>query len=330
MQQARTTDPAWRGLWMLAVPVLPVLVALGVVEWIGVPRISPAVSEASAILAFQDAAGRLAFAGAVVVHTIVCTAAILYFAVQIVRFAGPCRTAIALAVAALSVGMVAAMAGLAFVEPRLAIYDYTFYRIVELLAQSPVAGDLLGARGNLSVLAVCVLYPSALGIVAVLTAAGAGVAATRQLGDLRGADGHARLVQRAHVLLHSFYALSAVLATSTLAAALFFRLPIHALELAETTESLHTALTAYLSGLGTFWAAVYTLTLFAAFAAPAARIYLHVHTLVAGEGAGMTVAAWLRAQGLKLSLGDNIKNALVLIAPLLVGPLGDLVGLLPR
>mgnify|MGYP006429580393 CR=1 FL=1 len=314
---------------MLAVPVLPVMTALGVVEWIGVPRISPAVAGTEAILAFQDAAGRLAFAGAVVVHTVVCLAAILYFAVQIARFAGAGRAAVALAVAALSVGMVAAMAALAFVEPRLAIYDYTFYRIVDLLAQSPVAGDLLGADA-LTVLAVCVLYPSALGIVAVLTAAGAGVAATRQLGDLRAAGGHARLVERVHVLLHCFYALSAVLVTSTLAAALFFRLPLHALEVVDKTQTLHTALNHYLSGLGTFWAAVYTLTLFAAFAAPAARIYMHVHTVVAGEGAGMTVAAWLRAQGLKLSLGENIKNALVLIAPLLVGPLGDVVGLLPR
>ena len=329
MQQLRS-EPVWSGLWMLAVPVLPVMVALGVVEWIGAPRISPSASGAPAILAFQDGAGRLAFAGAVVVHTIVCIAAILYFAVQIARFAGPGRAAIALAVATLSVGMVTAMAALAFVEPRLAIYDYTFYRIVELLARSPVAADLLGADRNLSVLAMCVLYPSALGILAVLTAAGAGVAATRQLGDLRAADGHARLVQRVHVLLHSFYALSAVLVTSTLAAALFFRLPLHALELAETTKSLHTALSHYLSGLGTFWAAVYTLTLFAAFAAPAARIYLHMHTVVAGAGAGMSVADWLRAQGLKLSLGENIKNALVLIAPLLVGPLGDVVGLLPR
>ncbi|MFP3422301.1 hypothetical protein R0K19_23305, partial [Bacillus sp. SIMBA_161] len=88
-------------------------------------------------------------------------------------------------------------------------------------------------------------------------------------------------------------------------------------------EGLRPALASYLTGLGTFWAAVYTLTLFAAFAAPAARIYLHVQTMVAGDDAGMTVADWLRAQGMNLSLGETVKNALVLIAPLLVGPLGD-------
>ena len=118
--------------------------------------------------------------------------------------------------------------------------------------------------------------------------------------------------------------------TSTLAAALFFRLPLHALQKAEATAGLHTALSSYLAGLGTFWAAVYTLTLVAAFAGPAARIYLHLQTVVAGDGAGLTVADWLRDKGLVFSLAENVKNALVLIAPLLVGPLGDVVGLLPR
>jgi hypothetical protein len=313
---------------MLLLPVLPVLVALGVVEWVGVPEISAAVAGTADILAFQDAAGRLAFAAAVVVHTIVCIAAILYFAVQIARFAGPRRKAVALAVAGLSLATVATMVALAFVEPHLAIYRYTFYQIAELLAGSPVAGNLLG--DGLSLLAVCVLYPSALGIVAVLAAAGAGIAATAELGDMRDQAGHARLVQRVHVLLHCFYALSAVLVTSTLAAALFFRLPLHALHKQDATEGLHTALTSYLSGLGTFWAAVYTLTLFAAFAAPAARIYLHLQSVASGDGAGMTVADWLRQKGLTFSLAENIKNALVLIAPLLVGPLGDVVGLLPK
>ena len=330
MQLARTSEPAGSGLWMLLLPVLPVLVALGVVEWVGVPEISAAVAGTADILAFQDAAGRLAFAAAVVVHTIVCIAAILYFAVQIARFAGPRRKAVALAVAGLSLATVATMVALAFVEPHLAIYRYTFYQIAELLAGSPVAGNLLGDGGSLSLLAVCVLYPSALGIVAVLAAAGAGVAATAELGDLRDQAGHARLVQRVHVLLHCFYALSAVLVTSTLAAALFFRLPLHALHKEDATEGLHTALSSYLSGLGTFWAAVYTLTLFAAFAAPAARIYLHLQSVASGDGTGMTVADWLRQKGLTFSLAENIKNALVLIAPLLVGPLGDVVGLLPK
>ena len=329
MAQARSA-PASDGLWMLLLPVLPVLVAVGVVEWVGVPEISPAISGSKQMLAFQDAAGRLAFAAAVVAHTLICLAAILYFAVQIARFAGPRRAAVGLAVAGLALATVAAMVALAFVEPHLAIYRYTFYQIADLLAGSPVAGDLLGDGTTLSVLAVCVLYPSALGIVAVLAAAGAGVAATSQLGDLRDQAGHARLVARVHVLLHCFYALSAVLVTSTLAAALFFRLPLHALHKAEATAGLHTALSSYLAGLGTFWAAVYTLTLVAAFSAPAGRIYLHLQTVASGDGAGLTVAAWLREKGLTFSLAENIKNALVLIAPLLVGPLGDVVGLLPK
>jgi hypothetical protein len=313
---------------MLVLPVVPVLVAVGVVEWVGVPKISQAIAGTEAILAFQDAAGRLAFAAAVVVHTIVCIAAILYFAVQIARFAGPRRTAVALTVAGLSLATVATMVALALIMPPLAIYNYTFYQIADLLAGSPVAGNLLG--DGLSVLAVCVLYPSALGIVAVLAATGAGVAATADLGDLRDQAGHARLIKRVHVLLHCFYVLSTVLVTSTLAAALFFRLPLHALHKVEETKGLHTALSSYLSGLGTFWAAVYTLTLFAAFAAPAARIYLHLQSVASGDGASMTVADWLRQKGLTFSLAENIKNALVLIAPLLVGPLGDVVGLLPK
>lgn len=323
-------EPGWAGLWTIGVPVLPVLVALAVVQWIGVPKIAVAPSGAIDLLAFQDAAGRLAFAAVVVVHTVVCIAATLYFAVQIARFAGAWRGPIAVATVTSAVAVVAAIIGLAFVEPKLAIYRYTYFEIADLLAGSPVAAGLLGSHAGVPVLAVAVLYPSALGIAAVLAASGVGAAATLALGDLRDSEGHARLVERAHVLLHSFYALSAVLVTSTLAAALFFRLPMHALERAETMEGLRPALGSYLNGLGTFWAAVYTLTLFAAFAAPAARLYLHVQTVASGDGAGMTVADWLRARGLKLSLGENIKNALVLFAPLLVGPLGDMVGLLPR
>ena len=161
-------------------------------------------------------------------------------------------------------------------------------------------------------------------------ASGVAYAASRQLEANHQKDGTQQFTARVKLLLHCFYVLSGVLVTSTLTALLFFHLPVTALSAIPGTNGLSADAASFASALGTFWGAIYSLTLFAVFVGPAAKIYVHVRTVLVGDEHGKSVADWLREHGLALSLAEGIKNVLVLVAPLLVGPVGDLVGLLAR
>lgn len=309
----------------MLLPAIPVLLALVYLEWIGFPAPGAASGSVPASDAgvLQHGRDRLLFAAAAAIHTALCLAAIVYFAVQLIRWGGARRRMIAVTALVIAAGVLAAMVGLGLIDHPPAVYTYTYYQIAALLRPYAAAGDLLGTHWGIPVLALCVLLPTALGVIAVVTASGAATAVIRTLHDAPG-DGGPSFREGANALLHCLYVLSGVLVTSTTAAFLFFYLPAGLASAGAKPGPLGAAVTAYAGGIGTFWAAIYTLTLFAVFAGPFAVLYAQVQKIVAGEEKGMTVAEWLTGQGVKLTLGENVKHVIVLIAPLLVGPLGDI------
>lgn len=315
----------------MALPVLPVLLALAVLEWTGVPDLpvpaADGAGERVASASLRHGSDRLLFAAAASIHTFVCVSAMIYFAMQIIRIGGPDRRAVTVTAIVVAAGVLAMMVALGFLDPPLAAYRYTYFRIEALLGSFDAARDLVGAGSGLPTLAVCVLYPSALGVVAVVLASAVACAASARIRNSAASGAPGELAAYVRILLHCFYVLSGVLVTSTATALLFFRLPFALSSGAAQGDAFAAALAAYASGLGTFWAAIYTLTLFAVFAGPAAVLYARVQTIVDGEGKGTTVAEWLKGNGVAVSLGESIKNLLVLIAPLLVGPIGELAGL---
>lgn len=332
----------------MLLPVLPVVLAVVLLQWLQMPW--PALPQEAvapeAVAALRHGSARLLFAAAVAIHTVVCMGAVVYFASTIVRFGGATThasdasgsgaRAIGVMVVAVSGGVIGAMAALGFIDPPLGVYRYTYFSIEGLLRLSPVSRDLIDGAG-LPALALAVLYPSALGVIAVVMASGAACAVLRRIGATCETSPTSepdawteRFVRHGRVLLHCFYVLSAVLVTSAIAALLFFHLPVGLLSTAPEHQAIVNAVSAHASGLATFWGMIYTLTLFAVFVGPLGVIYARTHEILEGQAAGTTLAAWLKDRGFGVSLGGGLKNLFVLIAPLLVGPFGELLKLLGR
>jgi hypothetical protein len=315
---------AW--LWPIIVPVAPVLFAIALMEVVSGPAI-PALTEtaAGADAVLKHSGARLVFAAAVAVHTAVCIAAMVYFAAQMRRMGNAGSYKAALAVLAFSLFVLGAMVLFAHVEPRLTIYRLTFFEIDRVLRASSLASDLAGAGppGSFSPLAVAVLFPSGLGIVSVVLAAGVCAVVLCRHRPAKG-DASKELFQESfETLLRCFYALSAVLVTSTVAAMLFFQLGT---DVVAGPKGIRDAFAAYASGLATFWGAIYTATLFSAFVTPMALLCFRARSH-ASENSGKRLPLfgdWLADYGLDTKIAANLKNIMALLAPLLVWPIGQL------
>lgn len=160
-------------------------------------------------------------------------------------------------------------------------------------------------------------------------ASGVACASLRCIGTVEnGVHWAERPRSHARLLLHCFYALSAVLVTSTITVSLFLRLPLSLL--AADDSALYTALTEYTTALITFWGAVYMLTLFSVFAVPVAVIYNRIYDHIIAEDRDLneSVSEWLKRHGIEFSVGRNIMNIFTLIAPLLAGPFMEFVKVL--
>jgi len=316
--------PFW--LWPVLVPVLPVVFALGILEWVGMPslQLTEQAVATDAAAALRHGAARLLFGAAVAVHTAACAGAVVYFTMGLVRVGGRDLRWIMRMVVAVAAAVIVTMAVLGLLDPPLSVYQYTYYLIANLLTLSAAGADLLGTIGGVPILGMCVLFPTALGVVAVVMASGVACGVLRRVGPNGDPQWTARLVEYTRVLLHCFYLLSAMLVTSSAAASLFFRLPLGLVSTASDHEAVLAALSGYAGTLSAFWGAIFTVTLFAAFVGPVAVLYARARIAVAGVDGGITVAAWLKEQGIGVSFTDNVKNLFVLLAPFLVGPLGEL------
>lgn len=125
---------------------------------------------------------------------------------------------------------------------------------------------------------------------------------------------------RIKLLQKSLYLPSLVLVTSTVTIFHFSSLPLDLL----TDQSLKTALTNLTIGLTAFWGGMFTATLFATFA-PAAMLLLR-HTRAHQNGPAMPsdFGLWLY-ESVFVSIKKQVMNALMMIAPMLVGPLSSLL-----
>lgn len=125
---------------------------------------------------------------------------------------------------------------------------------------------------------------------------------------------------RVNILQKSFYLLSLVLVTSTVAIFLFTSLPLDLL----TDNTLKAALSKFINGITAFWGGLFTATLFATFA-PAVFLFIG-HTLDHQKGptkpAGL--GEWLH-ESVFVSIKKQATNVLMMIAPMFVGPLGSLL-----
>lgn len=315
-------------VWPVAVPALPFLLAIGLVQFIGTPFESkelPALAN-DQTAAMRHAADRINYVSAVALHTGICLGAIFYFFMVLRRILTTGWVALCLMMA-LTAGSVIALLFLATkADWAVVLYQVSYANIDLILRQSALALYLTGngPPGEMSRLAMAVLFPSALGIVSVVLGAGVTCTALRQVRTATKEDWAAAFGVNMRILFRCFYALSAVLVTSTVTALLFFRLPSGLVPVKPAFVDFTVALSTYTGSVATFWGAIYTLTLLAVFAAPVAILYVgarhHVETLDPKP----ELRDWLREHGLDTSVGQSLKNMVVVLAPLLVGPLGDI------
>lgn len=125
---------------------------------------------------------------------------------------------------------------------------------------------------------------------------------------------------RVKILQKSFYLLSLVLVTSTVTILLFTSLPLDLLA-DSTTKS---AFNKYINGITSFWGGLFTATLFATFM-PAVFLFIR-HTLNHKKGlrTPSDLGVWLH-ESVFVSIKKQTVNVLMVTAPMLVSPLGNLL-----
>lgn len=323
------TSTEFRGYWPILLPVLPALFAVALMEFIGVPAVVSALKTGnwavSAVGAMYHTADRINYGSAVAIHTGVCVGAALYFAVMLHRIVTIGRARLFVTMALMVVGVVALMLLLAQVDPKLAVYKMSYFYIEEMLSQSGAATDLTEKTlFGVPRLVWAALYPSAIGIVCVVMSSGVAYAVLHRIG-LPSADGWAGAFRaNIGILYRCFYALSAVLVTSTAAALLFYRIPTGLLPAKGEFADVAAALSVYAASAGTFWGAIYTLILLSVFAGPFAVLFVRARRHVLAQPEAPDLRDWLREHGVDTTVAQTLKNVAVMLAPLLVGPLGDI------
>jgi hypothetical protein len=317
-------------LWPVAAPVAPVLFAVAALQFLGAPDLPKdeiaKVMGQSGATALRHSGDRLAYVASVCVHTGVCLATAFYFVIMLHRLAIDGRRQAVAALTAIAGTTLVLMIVLSWIDPPLTVYALSYFNIDAVLRASALAADLTGEGppGALSPLAVAVLFPSALGIIDVALAAGVVCLLLRRIGPPHADGWEMRFQTNIRPLFRSFYGLGAVLVTSTATELFFFRLPVGLVN-PQASGDVGAALGTYASAVATFWGAVYTLTLFAVFACPLAILYARARRHVEADGdTEPDLGTWLAEHGFDSTLAQNLKNLLVMLAPLLIGPLGEL------
>jgi|GEM_PF-4603324 len=319
----------YRNLWLVFPPIIPILGALIILEFISSPNwvlslYIEAVSDHNKILFIEDGLGLLPHMGGMLIYSIVtyfhffiCLGCVIYCWVRIREAREFSKKPVASTVCMMILLVVGALTGLS--GSGLAVYQLTFFNFSTLLCHSPALNNLCEPYlWGVSKLALLVCIPAISGIVAVLSASGVAIVAVSDIPEENEATWRQLFSQRVHNLQECFYVLSVVLVTSTLSAAIFFHLPI---ELIEQKNAVRETLGVYTKGLSMFWGGIYTLTLMAVFLVPAlllwhrARVYAHKFHAV---DSSKQFRDWLSTQELAITTNRHIGNFTALLAPLMV------------
>jgi hypothetical protein len=162
--------------------------------------------------------------------------------------------------------------------------------------------------------------PILLGILAIISASAfTGVLASEPIPP---DDEHWRpnFLARIKILQKSFYLLSLVLVTSTLTILLFTSLPLELL----ADATLKAALNKFINGITAFWGGLFTATLFATFAPAAFLFFTQAVNHQKQSTTPSDLREWLH-ESVFVSIKKQMINALLMIAPMLIGPLGNLL-----
>ena len=307
----------------MLLPVVPVAVAALVLQYFGPGADTGPLTAPDAIqgATMPLSSGPLVYATAVVVHVVLSCLAIASYALIIRDADRPTERKLAVSWIASVIAVLVLAAFVALADPGIAAYRVTYFDYLQFYAAVP---DVYFDRAaGLPHLAWAILVPTALGVFAVLSAAAAADLLSTGLPHPGEPDAPRELRTSRQGVRRVLYLLSVVLVTSTLAASVFFHLPseLYGIEGEEPAARL----SRYADALSVFWGAVYTLTLIATVAVPAARLQRQAKG-TADVLAGPDGGTGADAEG---DLGDTlmgqVRLLLALLAPLIAGPVANVL-----
>ena len=308
--------------WALLLPLGPLAIAALVLQYLGPgpgtgPLTDPAAIQAASM---PLSSGPLLYATAVVIHVVVSLLAIFSYGLMIRDSDRPTERKLAVCSIAAAIAVLVLVAFVMLADQGIAAYRVTYFDYLQFYAGVP---DAYFDREHVGLphLAWAILVPTALGVVAVLGAAAAADLLSTGLPDPGDPEAVRELRTSRQGVRRVLYLLSVVLVTSTLAASVFFHLPSELYGAEGEKAAAH--LSRYADALSVFWGAVYTLTLIAAVAVPAARLQRRA------EGAGDALAgpdgrAEAEAEGeISDTLVGQLRLLLAILAPLIAGPVAN-------
>ena len=331
MTKAGSPPSPTKGLWLSALPVLPLALATVLVSTLVAEpgaelsflEIAPEHYLAKPLIDYRHLGDMLTYIALASVHCVLCLGVVAYFLRKISALpAEQRRHALVFfcGAAVLTAGLIVYFA----LNPnRDALVLLGYKAICLALEPADLATALVEdcfAPGNLSPLTLAAWIPTFAGMATIVFAATFTYANACALPAPDEPSWRATVEQRTKALQRSVYALSAVLVSSTITITLFAHLPV---ALFADKSELARALSHYASGLSTFWWALFSLTLIATFAAPTFLLLHRAYSRDAAAGALEDLHAWLH-EHVFVSLRKQFMNAASLLAPLLVGPLSSL------
>lgn len=325
--RGRRLPPGWP--WFAIVVVSPFVGASIVLELVAPSALELELAEGAfaqgAAATLGHLGDRLTYAAFAYVQIASCLAVIGFYVYRLIRL-DRARKAGALRL----LGVTALGAAVAVVIVRSlegAAYAVTYVNIRELLRRADLTHDFtmpflrfeaVPYLAEVTPISIAGGLPFLLGAVAVVLAVPvAAAAASFPSGEPE--DWKGEFASRIAWLQESFYALSVVLVTSTVAIMLFFQLP------AELALGSHRdGMLRYARGLTVFWGATMTLTLLAAFAPALLVLRRSARRRHEAVGGSRDFGEWF-AEQVPITARRQLANLAAMLGPLVVGPLGSLV-----
>jgi len=207
---------------------------------------------------------------------------------------------------------------------KAATFQYSFLTIQQLLRSCPGFPAQFAADGDSGILFsqsrlfYAALLPFFFGAMAVgvMSASSASIAARD---NNSGKDWEANFSTRLTRLQNFFRMSSAILVASAIAFMLFVQLPVGLMN-----EATAPAIAKFAQGLTVYWGSVMTLTLVAVFALPVIALRGEARIHYSTTQTDQTFNEWLNDRG-HLSVKRHLANLATMLAPVLVGPVGALV-----
>jgi energy-coupling factor transporter transmembrane protein EcfT len=326
-----------RDVWLPLVPLLPLVLSAVLFSWLLDPleqlvflNFDPSHFVPRPQREYVHLGDMLSYFSLAAFHSLLCLAVVVTFAIWLRRL--PRHQALG-GVVFLGLGLLLVVAVSLFFQNQASEQVLTqlgYKAICQVIAAAELPTRLVLPGqcfhvDDISRLTLMAWVPTFSGMAAVCLAAAFAYANGRGLPPRSDDDPAWReaIAGRIKALQRSVYLLSAVLVSSTLTITLFAHLPTGLV--ADSKElALASALSKYASGLSTFWGALFSMTLIAAFAAPALRLLGAAYGAEKTAGDGGELQRWLHDNVFQ-SLRRQLATVLSLLAPLLVGPLSSLL-----